>query len=260
MRSTRLTIAYVVLMIAASAGAHAQPLQTGGSVRPARPFVEHGFITIGAGVQAAADPLADRVQFETNAETGSIDATYPGRSGVLFDATVGVQVRRHIGLAVGVARATRSGAAAVSADIPHPFFDNQPRTVEGDARDVTRSETSIHMQLYYDLRPGRSWRVRLFGGPSYVDVEQELVTEVEARETFPFDAAEFDSATIRKGSGSGIGFNAGLEAARMFSSRIGLGGSIRYVRASIDLSAPGARSVSTDGGGLQAAAGLRFAF
>jgi hypothetical protein len=39
-----------------------------------------------------------------------------------------------------------------------------------------------------------------------------------------------------------------------------LGGAIRYTRGSVDLDVSGNRNVSTDAGGAQAVAGVRFAF
>jgi hypothetical protein len=246
--------ALIVFAFANEAGA--QPRRQA----PPRPFVERGFVIVGGGVQATAADLTDRILFETNAETGSIDADYPGRTGVLADVTVGMRVRRQVGIAVGVSRAARNGRVQVTAQIPHPFFDEQPRSVSGEAGTISRTETAVHGQLYYDMRPRGRWRVRLFGGPSYFAVEQEVVTGVEADEVYPFDTAEFRRATTARAKGSAVGFNAGLDFARMFNRRVGAGGLVRYSRASVDLDAPAARRVSTDGGGMQATIGLRFLF
>jgi len=225
-----------------------------------RPFVERGFVTLGAGVQASPDDLTDRVLFEQNAETGTIDAEYPGRAGLLVDVTAGLRIRGRMGMAVGLGRATRSGPARVTAAIPHPFFDDQPRTVSGEAGDVSRTETVLHTQLYYDLRPRGAWRLRLFAGPSYFNVEQEVVTDVQAAEVYPYDTAEFRSAATARAKGSAIGVNAGLDAARMFTRRTGVFGSFRYAIASVDVDVPGSRNVSTNGGGVQASVGLRVLF
>lgn len=225
--------------------------------RPSRPFVERGFVTIDAGIQAAAEELSEHAQFQTNAETGTLDATYPGNSGVLFDGGAGFRIHKAFGVAVAVSRASSSVNADVSAAIPHPFFDNRDRTVTGRAPDLTRTETAVHAQLYYDLTPRGRWRAKLFAGPSYFNVEQELVNEVQAVETFPFDTAEFGSATTQRAKGRGIGFHGGVDAARMLTRRLGLGALVRYARASVDLNGPGASGVSTTGGGFQAAASVR---
>jgi hypothetical protein len=242
------------------ARADAQTRKPQPAAKPQRPFVERGFVTFAAGAQRAPGELSDRATFEANAETGSFDAGYGVTTGLVIDATAGFRVRRQLGIAIGVSRATRTGIASVSADVPHPFFDNRDRRVQGEAADMSRTETGVHFQVYYDLRPRGAWRFRLFAGPSYVDVEQELVTEVHAIEIFPFDTAEFGSVTTGRVSGSGIGFNGGIDAVRQLTRRIGAGGVVRYAGGSVDLDGPGSRGVSTDVGGLQAAVALRVLF
>ena len=248
-------IAPVVFALALAVPAEAQQ-------RPAtpRPFVERGFIGITAGVQASTGELSDRVLFERHAETGTIQSDYPGRLGVLVDATAGIRVRGRIGVAIGVSQARRTGEARITAEIPHPFFDDQPRTVSGEAGDVSRIETGIHGQLYYDMRARGAWRVRLFAGPSYIHVDQETVTDVEVEEVYPFDTAEFRGAKTGSARGSAVGLNAGVDVARMITRGLGVSGLVRYVVAGVDLDAPGSRTVSTDAGGLHAGLGLRILF
>jgi hypothetical protein len=243
---------------AAPALAQARPAQA--KPRSVRPFVERGFITLNAGAQTAAPELTYRMGFEVNAEEGTVDARHPGRTGVLIDGEAGFRFRGRLGLALAASRATRSGDASVLAEIPHPFFDDRHRHVEGQAAGVSRTETAAHLQLYYDMQSRGAWRVRVFAGPSYFSAEQEIVTGVEAAEAFPFDTAEFRAATTSRAKGSGIGVHAGIDVTRMLTQRVGAGGLVRYARATLDLNAPGARRVSTEAGGVQAGAGLRVRF
>jgi len=253
-----LTVWLLVSIAAVPAAAQTGPAQKKAPVK--RSFVERGFVTLNGAAQAAASDLTDRLLFEANAETGSIEARYPGRTGLLIEAAAGMRVRGRAGVALAVSRSTTSGRASVMAHIPHPFFDDRHRRVDGEASGISRIETAVHLQLYYDLRPRGPWRVRAFAGPTYFDVEQEVVTAVQADETFPFDTATFGNATTGRATGSGIGFNAGADMSRMLTRRVGAGVMIRYARGSVDLNAPGARHVSTDGGGLQAGAGVRLLF
>ena len=254
------TVVSVFMVLALAAQADAQTRKPQPPAKPRRPFVEHGFVSLGAGAQLAPGELSDRAVFEANAESGSFDADYAGTTGLAVDGTVGVRVRRQLGIAIGVSRATRSDTASVSANIPHPFFDDRHRSVQGQAADMSRTETAAHLQIYYDLRPRGAWRIRIFGGPSYFDVEQGLITEVHAVEEFPFDTAAFDRITRSRAHGSALGFNGGVDVVRMFTRRVGAGALIRYAGAKIDLNAPASRSVSTDAGGFQAGAWLRVLF
>ena len=133
----------VLLLVLAAGPAEAQVAR-----RPAG--AERGFITFDAVVQAAAGDLSDRLFFEANAETGTIEAQYPGRTGVGVDGGFGIRVRGRMGVAVAVSHAASSGVASVVAEVPHPFFDDRHRHVEGEAPDISRTETAVHLQLYYE--------------------------------------------------------------------------------------------------------------
>lgn len=261
MGATRVFVAVLIAaVVVVDADAQTQPGPGKPQPRPRSAFVEHGFVSVNVGGLFSPDELSDRVVFEANAETGTLEADYSGRSSGGVDGGFGVLVHRQIGVGVGMSHASRSGSALVRAQVPHPFFDDRHRPVEGDEPGLSRRETAAHAQVYYELKPRGPWRVRLFAGPSYFRVEQELVTGVETMETFPFDTAEFNRATTERVEGSGIGVNAGLDVSRMLSRRAGVGAIVRYTGASIELNAPGGRNVSTNAGGLTAGLGLRVAF
>lgn len=228
--------------------------------QPKRPFVENGFVSFNAAGVFGPPELSDRVQFEANAEAGTLDADYSAGASAGVDAAAGLLVHRRIGVGLGISHANRSGSVSVRARVPHPFFDDRHRAVEGDANDIHRRETDVHAQIYYELPHRGPWRVRFFAGPSYVRVEQDLITGVETQEAFPFDTAEFRRAATERAKGSGIGVNAGLDLSRMISRRAGLGAVVRYAGASVDLNAGDGRDVSTNTRGLTAGLGLRVAF
>lgn len=218
------------------------------------------FVSVNAAAQTAAADLTDTMVFQANAEAGTIEARYPSAAALLLDGSIGFRFSRRLGIAIGGSQASGSGDADITASVPHPLYDNQDRVVEGSAGDMSRTETAAHLQLFYELPTTNRWRVRLFAGPTYMNVEQELVREVTVDETYPYDTATFRSAVTGRATGSGVGFNAGADVAWMFTRRVGAGLLLRYTRASVDLNAPDARTVSLDGGGLQAGAGLRFLF
>lgn len=256
----RLAGACLLLCFAVPAAAQRPPTtaQRTTTAKPRGPA--RGFIAINAGLQAAPSDVTDQFDFTANAESGTIDARYPARPPVLLDAGAGFRFWRRSGLAVAMSRTERSGAVTVRASVPHPLFNDRDRLVEGEASDLTRSETAAHLQLFYEIEPRGKWRGRLFGGPSYVTVEQELVRSVTVNESYPFDEATFRSAVTGPSKGSGVGFSVGADVSWMVSRHAGAGLLVRYARADVDLNAPDSRTVSISGGGLHAGAGLRFAF
>ena len=100
----------------------------------------------------------------------------------------------------------------------------------------------------------------LSGGPSWLNVEQELVTDVLYDETYPFDTATFRSAPTRRSKASVTGFNAGADLQWMFGRHIGVGGMVRFIRGSVDLTTENDRRISVRAGGVQAGGGLRIGF
>jgi hypothetical protein len=101
----------------------------------------------------------------------------------------------------------------------------------------------------------------LSAGPSFFSVSQDLVSDVVFSETYPYDTATFTSATITKATATKIGFNAGADVGIKLSKNFGVGGLVRYSKASVVLPLANATAgISTDAGGLQAAGGVRFFF
>jgi hypothetical protein len=229
-----------------------------GQVRRA-PREPRGFVSVHGGAQGVAS-WTDTFTFEQYAEDGIIRAEYPGGAATLLDVSAGMRVWRRMGIGASVTRTASSGDADVRADVPHPFFLDRPRVVEGQATDLSRDETGVHVQLYWEPRMTGKLRVRLFAGPSWIEVTQDLVDGVEVNEAYPYDESTFRSARTRRSSASGIGAHGGADVSWMLTRRVGAGVLLRYAAAGVDLNASGSRAVSTDGGGLQAGGGIRVSF
>ena len=217
------------------------------------------FLAANGGVQNIAS-MTDRFTFEQYAEDGTIRAEYPGHTALMFDVSAGMRIWRRIGIAGGFTRASASRDVTVNAEVPHPFFIDQHRAVEGTATDLSRDETGVHVQLYWEPRLTGRMRVRLFAGPSFIDVKQDVVEGVEVTESYPFDEAAFGHARVGRASASGLGGHAGADLSWMMTRQVGAGVLLRYSRAGLDLNAPASRTVSSDAGGFQAGIGLRAVF
>jgi hypothetical protein len=228
-----------------------------GKPRPPRQY--RGFIALGAGVQAPAGGWSDTVTYTVNVETATTDVDYATNVAPMFDVGAGWRFSKAIGVAVGFSRSSVTSTAQTESEIPHPFFDEQPRQVSGEVGDIERVETAAHVQLFWAREQGK-WRTRVLGGVTFFSVDQDLVTRVHVNETYPYDTAEFRSADIEQSSGSGTGFNIGVDVSWMMTRAFGFGGAARYTRGSVDLNSPSGRSVSTDAGGAQGTAGIRIAF
>jgi len=83
---------------------------------------------------------------------------------------------------------------------------------------------------------------------------------VTVSETYPFDTATFASATTKQLSSTAVGFNAGVDISSPLSSRVAVGGLVRYSRADVKFSNTGAAEQTVRAGGLEAGAGIRIRF
>ena len=217
-------------------------------------------IGVSGGVQGGATSLSEHFSFPRDQETETVDVRYPAKIGALVDAGASVRVWKALGLGVAVSRVTSSGSADVDASVPHPFQFNQPRTIEGTENGIVHAETGVHLQIQYLVPSSSSIQAVLSAGPSWLNVEQETVTDVTVSQSYPYDTAAFGGAVTKIIKKSGQGFHAGLDVAWMFSRSAGIGGLVRYTRADIDLAVADGRTLAVKAGGVQGGVGLRVRF
>lgn len=224
-----------------------------------RTLSERIWISVNGGIQSAASSFDDAFELPLYAETERVTVDYPVKGGAVFAAHGGYRVWKRLTVGAGVTHYSRRAEAQVEAQLPHPFFDNQFREVEGTTS-ALRAETAAHVLIGWIQPVTDRIRVTLTAGPSFINAEQTLVTGVEFSETYPYDTAEFTGATTRRATGSGTGFNAGADVTWMFTRRIGAGGLVQFTRARARLDAGSNRTLRVDTGGVQAGAGIRLFF
>ena len=242
---------YVLLLALAVPGvAHAQTAWT-----------DHARVSINFGIeQPAATTFSATTTTTVYRETASINTAYSPMKGKFFDGGVLVRVKRGFGAGVAVSAFSGSDAASITGSIPHPFFFNTPRSIGGTTSPLERSETAVHVLAGYVIVSGRL-DVAISGGPSFFNVSQELVADATYAEAYPYDTTAFSSATTTKVSLSKLGFNVGADVGVKLSKNVGVGGLIRYSRASMTFPLTNtAGGVSVDVGGVQAGGGVRFFF
>jgi hypothetical protein len=228
-------------------------------LKPKVPRQYRGFISINGGIQSTTSALSDRFTYDTNAETATTSVVYGSEGAPLLDVGAGWRFWKTTGIAIGLSYSSGKSSAQTESEIPHPFFDDRHRLVSGAAESLHRIETDVHVQLFW-LKEHREWRTRVLGGLTYFTVKQDVVTSINVLETYPYDTAEFRSASRQRLTGSGAGFNVGVDVSWMFTRQFGWGGAVRYTHGTTDLNVTGGRSVSTDAGGAQAVTGIRIAF
>jgi len=237
----------------ASAQAPAAP-----ATPPAAPAANRFQISVDVGAQAKTSAFSDTFEQPLNQETEQIRTDYPGVSGLFFSVGARYRLWKQLTVGAGVSQFVHDGDAKVTAQLPHPFFDNQPRTIEG-TDSLRRQEFDVHPTIGWLLPLSPSVQLAVNAGPSILTVTQDMVTDVNYSESYPYDTATFTSADVRESSATAVGVYVGADVTWMFSKRIGAGGLVQFSRATVKQKV-GDRTISIDAGGLQAGGGIRFVF
>ena len=258
--STCISLTLVVLAGAGARTASAQGAAAqSGSQKPAR--AEHVRISVNAGVQPFSIAFTSSTAKAVNLENAVVNTGYGVGRGPSFDG--GVLFRVAGGLHVGVAVSTfmKRQDGAVAATIPHPFFYNTPRPIAGAAGSLQRNEFVTHMDVAYVIAHGKRVDIALSGGPSWFRVKQDLVTGLTYTESYPYDTVALAAASSTSVSVTKIGYNAGADVGVRVSKGVGVGGLVRFSRASVEFPLAGATTnVKSDAGGVLVAGGLRLFF
>lgn len=217
------------------------------------------FVAVNAGVQAGMSSSTQKDTLTISAEQGSDTVVYPLKSATMFDVGGGVRVWKRLAVGVAVSRYDKAVAATVDASIPHPFFFGRSRSISGSTDPLTHQETGVHLDAMWMVPVARKLGVAVFGGPTYFSVSQDIVQAVRYTEAYPYDTATFTGVTVAKQTKSKVGFNAGADVTYMLSKVVGVGGVIRFSRATVDFGGAGS-ALPVDVGGVQAGGGLRLRF
>ncbi len=219
-----------------------------------------GFISFGAGVQVASTDFSETHSQPLNGETETWTANYSQKTGLELEAGGGWRAWQNLFVAGTYTHAHDSRSAEITASVPHPFFFNQPRQISGESGSLSHTEDAAHISALWLVPAGERFEVGVFGGPSIIWVTQPLVKDVQYREQYPYDTAEFSVAPAEDASETAFGFHVGADVTWLLSRQFGVGGTVRYTRASVDLASPAGGSVSFDAGGFQAAVTVKVRF
>lgn len=230
------------------------------SPRKASSWSNRGYVSLNGTYQTTSNAFTATSTFTQNVETASVTTSYESARSLGLDVGGAVRVWRNLGVGAAVTWFSRERNANLSASIPHPFLFNTPRTVSGSVADVPRREVALHLNASWVVPAGKKTQIAIFGGPSYFQVRQGLVTDVTTSSVYPYDTATFVSATTVQLSQSHLGFNTGVDITARVSKAVGVGPIVRYSRASLHFPVSAGQEVEIRAGGLQVGGGVRFAF
>jgi hypothetical protein len=224
---------------AKSSGAAAAKTTSAARSGPPKGWRDRAFISGNAGWQLSSTTFSDSRTLtdagQVDTEKRTLKADYETKSGPTFDIGGAVRLWGGLGAGVAVTRYSKSGDIGVSGTVPHPFFFNQPRAIDGIAPGK-REELAVHVDAVYVVPVNPRLQIAIFGGPSFFNVKQTVVSDYTFSQAYPYDSAAFTGATSAEESKSVTGFNVGADVGYYFTDVIGIGGVIRFSRATFDAS------------------------
>jgi hypothetical protein len=210
--------------------------------------------------------------FTQLSEQGSFLTDYEIPSGFTIDGGVSALVWRNLAVGVDLSTFGAVHAARISAELPHPLFFDLPRVATGVAGGLERRDGAVHLRAIWKMRIASWVSLSLSGGPSVINVRQDLVSAVTHSEVgFPFDRIESLGHTVSRRSATTLGTNAAIEFETFVLhelpglnghptlERLGLGVQVRYVWASATMQLDD-DPLTVDLSGFQLTIGPRFRF
>ncbi len=245
--------------------APAKPPATKPAPRPPRKpqkgdWTDRGYLFVNGLLETGGSAFTQPQSWPYFAETATAAASYPSTSAVGFDASGGYRVWRNLAVGAGVTVVSRSTTAAYSGSIPNPLYLNRPNLVSGTFAS-SNSETAINLQAAWGIPVSPKLLVVLFAGPSIFTVKQTVIQPqgLSVSSGYPYDSTTV-TVSIQDMSKTAFGFGAGADVSYYFSKTVGVGGMIRFARATADVPVNGQPSVGVPAGGFQIGGGLRIRF
>jgi hypothetical protein len=222
---------------------------------------EHRFwISAGGGAAFGTLGWSASPTWEQYREPAELEARHEAAPGPAFEAALGVRVLPRVSVRAVFGWSQRDMNAQLEARIPHPFYFERPRPLEGEAPGLEYRELASYLDVAWRLLMGRI-ELAVFGGVGLVRVESDLVERVEYAEEYPYDEVAFRTAiTGHAQSDASVGWTAGAAVSHALGSRLGLALEARYSRARVELALLGGEPTPVNAGGLKVIATLRVGF
>lgn len=229
------------------------------------------FVSVNGGYQYASERFLDESTFQRYGEDGTIVAAYDlDRAAALLDVSGGVLVWRRLGVAIGYSQASDDVSVEVTGAAPHPLFVDRPRRFAPSSHTLPYTTRMTHFMLVFRLPINERWELMLTGGPSRVQLEQDVLRSVredvlkavpERVEALPQGDAVAITTAAAKFSQSKVSFNGGVDLSYLLHRNVGVGVFGRFAGGSFDLPlGVDGGAAKVDVGGPQAGAGVRLRF
>jgi len=237
-------------------------LVTSQALAQALPWEGAGFVNLNLGLQLnPASLVTTDGTFTIYGKPGTLTTAQTIDTGAPYiEFGGGVRVAGNFGVGFSYSRLSTSGSALVSAEVPSPLVNGQPRKATSTLTELEHIEKGFHMQAIWMLPVSDKLDVVLSGGPTFFQLSQGVVTTPKISEVGPPYTTVNMTVSMLTVSDSQIGFNVGADLTYRFANNVGVGAMVRYAAATVGLTPEGGPALDVKVGGFQVGGGLRLRF
>lgn len=215
------------------------------------PATEKAYLNVNFGGQLASRTLGTTTSKSIYDETATLTSTEDIKRAPLVDLSVGYRVWGDFYVGLNIWRASSSGDASYTASVPDPAVFNRPRTSNGTASGLSRTELAFSPNVSWVTAVTDKLDLSVGVGLSLIQLKQELVGDF----TVPAGTQNVVASSSEQ-DGTAKGVYGALDLIYSLAPKIGVGGFVRYSGGSVDLDAVQDHNV----GGMQAGGGIRLRF
>lgn len=205
------------------------------------------YVDVNVAGQTQSVTFSTSSSFSLYGETGRTSSSQTVGKGLMVDGGAGYFVRKNFAVGVMVSLFTRSPEGAVFIATPDPIAFNSFTVLTASPK-LKQTELATHIKLAYVVRVNDAMDVVVSAGPSFVRLSKEIASANVVNGV--------PQIAVATQTGNAIGAHGGLDVNYLFTSKLGAGLFVRYLRAQVDL--PAASDVKV--GGFQGGLGLRVRF
>lgn len=221
-------------------------------------------IQVNAAVQSSSEKLGQTFSRRVYGEDAVFDVLNDIKGGAVLDTGGSVRVWRHLSVGAAYTELNQLGTTTVTGTVPHPILFNANRAIDPVMQSLPHRERVTHIFAAWrvPVRQVKNLNVSVFGGPSYMNLTQRLVTDVGVAEGggTPFSAVRVTAVPVAEHTSSAWGGHVGVDVIYMVTSIFGVGALVRYSNGSVDIPSSNDDMLSVTVGGLQAGGGIRLRF
>lgn len=219
-------------------------------------------IYVNGAMQISSEKLIDQFEYRAYGEAARFESSHVISDAPMGDVGGSLRLWRELSVGGSYAHIETTDGTTLTGHVPHPLEANNPRVITPQSLSFIHRAQVGHAFGAWRIPVVDKLDVSVFGGASFFNVTQGVVTNVTVAEAGgpPFTAVDVEQVQRGKHRRNGVGGHAGVDVTYLLTTSVGVGLLVRYSNGLVRLPSAGSRTLSLTVGGLELGGGVRFRF